>query len=75
MQIKEQKFNYLEDENLFSFKETLSNGMQIRVSALFEEIKFLDFQKDLIQDFLAEFIDKCNQETNDMDNTKSNLET
>ncbi|MFZ2151257.1 MAG: hypothetical protein WAZ12_02730 [Candidatus Absconditicoccaceae bacterium] len=75
MQIKEQKFNYLEEENLFSFKETLTNGMQIKASVLFEETKFIDYQKDLIQDFLGEFIEVCNQETNDMDNIKSNLET
>lgn len=75
MQIKEQKFNYLEEENLFSFKETLTNGMQIRASVLFEETKFIDYQKDLIQDFLGEFIEVCNQETSDMDNIKSNLET
>jgi hypothetical protein len=75
MQIKEQKFNYLEEDNLFSFKETLANGMQIRASVLFEETKFLDYQKDLIQDFLGEFIEVCNHDTNDMDNIKSNLET
>jgi len=75
MQIKEKKFNYLSEENLFSFKETLANGMQLRASVLFEETKFLDFQKDLIQDFLAEFIEVCNQEDNDLDNVKSKLET
>lgn len=75
MQIKEQKFNYLWEENLFSFKETLANGMHIRASVLFEEIKFLDYQKDLIQDFLGEFIELCNQESNDLDNAKSYLES
>jgi len=44
--------------------------MQIRASVLFEETKFIDYQKDLIQDFLAEFIEVCNQETSDMDNIK-----
>ncbi|MCF7834477.1 hypothetical protein K9M48_00280 [Candidatus Gracilibacteria bacterium] len=75
MQIKEKKINYFENENLLSFKESLSNGIQIRSNILFEETKFLDFQKDLVQDFFAELIELCNQDIYDINDIKSSLET
>lgn len=75
MQIKEKKINYFEDENLLSFKESLSNWIQIRSNILFEETKFLDFQKDLVQDFFAELIELCNQEVYDINDVKTSLET
>jgi len=40
----------------------------------FQSDKFLDFQKDLIQDFVAELKDKINDEQYDIDNVKNNFE-
>lgn len=40
----------------------------------FQSDKFLDFQKDLLQDFVAEFKDKINEEHYDIDDVKNNFE-
>jgi hypothetical protein len=65
MQIREKKYNYLADNQGFSFKEKLANGVQINAYVIFGTEKFLDYQKDLLQDFLADFIDKANTEIYD----------
>ncbi len=74
MQIKEKKYNYLADNQSFSFKEKLANWVIINSYIVFDSDKFLEFQKDLIQDFLAEFIDKSNTEIYDETDLKNNLE-
>ena len=40
----------------------------------FESDKFLDFQKDLLQEFVAEFKDKIVDEDYDVDHVKNNFE-
>lgn len=40
----------------------------------FESDKFLDFQKDLLQEFVAEFKDKIIDENCDVDHVKDNFE-
>ena len=40
----------------------------------FQSEKFLDFQKDLLQDFVAELKDKIANETYDIDVVKNNFE-
>lgn len=74
MQIREKKYNYLQENQLFSFKDTLWNGVKIQTFVLLETEKYLDYQKDLIQDFLADFIDKSNGEVYDEWDLKNNLE-
>jgi len=74
MQIREKKYNYLEENQLFSFKETLWNWVKIQTFVLLETEKYTDYQKDLIQDFLADFIDKSNWEVYDEWDLKNNLE-
>ena len=74
MQIREKKYNYLATNQAFSFKEKLNNWVQINSYVIFETEKFLDYQKDLIQDFLADFIDKANTKIYDEDDLKTNLE-
>jgi len=65
MQIREKKHNYLANNQSFSFKEKLSNGVQINTYVVMETEKFLEYQKDLLKDFLADFIDKANTEIYD----------
>ncbi len=74
MQIREKKHNYLANNQSFSFKEKLSNGVQINTYVVMETEKFLEYQKDLLKDFLADFIDKANTEIYDEWDLKSNLE-
>lgn len=75
MQIREKKYNYLDENQLFPFKESLWNGVKIQTFVLLETEKYLDYQKDLIQDFLADFIDKSNWEVYDEWDLKNNLES
>ena len=74
MQIKEKKHNYLADNQSFSFKEKLANWVIINAYVVFDSDKFLEYQKDLLQDFLAEFIDKSNTDIYDETDLKNNLE-
>jgi len=52
----------------------LANNVQINSYVVFETEKFLEYQKDLIQDFLADLIDKINTEIYDETEIKNNLE-
>ena len=74
MQVREKKQNYLANNQWFSFKEKLANNVQINSYVVFETEKFLEYQKDLIQDFLADLIDKINTEIYDETGIKNNLE-
>ncbi len=74
MHLKEKKFLYLSDEQVFNFTEELPNGIKVKIFIGFQSHKFLDFQKDLLQDFVAEFKDKINNETYDIDEVKNHFE-
>ncbi len=74
MHLKEKKFLYLTEEHVFNFVEELQNGIKIKMFVGFESDKFLDFQKDLIQDFVAELKDKINNEQYDVEDVKNNFE-
>jgi len=41
---------------------------------LFEKNKFLDNQKDLIEEFMAELMDKLQTEESDIEEVKNNFE-
>ena len=74
MHLKEKKFLYLNEEHIFNFAEELANGIKIKMFVGFESDKFLDFQKDLLQEFLAEFKDKILHEDYDIDHVKNTFE-
>lgn len=74
MQIREKKYNYLDENQLFSFKDSLWNGVKIQTFVVLESEKYLDYQKDLLQDFLADLIDKSNWDVYDEWELKNNLE-
>lgn len=74
MQIREKKYNYLANNQSFSFKEKLANWVSVNAYVVIWSEKFLEYQKDLLQDFLADFIDKSNTEIYDEWDLKSNLE-
>lgn len=74
MHLKEKKFLYLPEEQLFNFVEELHNGIKVKMFVGFQSNKFLDFQKDLLQDFVAELKDKISDDTYDIDDVKNNFE-
>lgn len=74
MHLKEKKFLYLTEEQVFNFAEELANGIRIKMFVGFGSDKFLDFQKDLLQEFVADFKDKIVQEDYDIDDIKNNFE-
>ncbi|MCX6824706.1 MAG: hypothetical protein NTY80_00640 [candidate division SR1 bacterium] len=74
MHIKEKKFLYLTEEQVFNFAEEVQNGIKIKMFVGFQSDKFLDFQKDLLQDFVAELKDKISDENYDIEEVKNNFE-
>ena len=75
MHLKEKKFLYLAEEHVFNFAEEVQNGIKIKMFVWFESDKFLDFQKDLLQDFLAELKDKITTEDYDINDIKFKAST
>lgn len=75
MQIREKKYNYLDPNQQFQFKDKLANWVQVNTYVVLESEKFLEYQKDLIQDFLADFMEKINTEVYDEWDLKNNLES
>lgn len=74
MQIREKKYNYLDQNQQFQFKDKLTNWVQVNTYVVLECEKFLEYQKDLIQDFLADLMEKINTEVYDEWELKNNLE-
>lgn len=74
MHLKEKKFLYLDEGQVFNFIEEIKNGIKIKMFVGFQSQKFLDFQKDLLQDFVAELKDKVSDENFDIDAIKNNFE-
>ncbi|MFA7718066.1 MAG: hypothetical protein WC875_05105, partial [Candidatus Absconditabacterales bacterium] len=75
MNIKEKKFLYLDEEQVFQFAEDLKNGAKLKLFVTFSSDKFVDYQKDLMQDFIAEVMEKVGEEEDyDMDVIKSHFE-
>lgn len=59
---------------MYNFTEELSNGIKIKMFVGFESDKFLDYQNDLLQDFVAELKDKISDEHYDVDDVKYHFE-
>ena len=74
MHLKEKKFLYLTEEHVFNFAEELQNSVKLKMFVGFQSDKFLDFQKDLLQDFVAELKDKINDENYELEDVKNNFE-
>jgi hypothetical protein len=74
MHLKDKKKLYLESEQFLKIDEDLPNGIGIKASVVFEKNKFLDNQKDLIEEFMAELMDKIQTEESDVEEVKNNFE-
>jgi hypothetical protein len=55
MQLQETKLQYLPDEKIFSFQDTLLENISFKVFVECSTDKFVQFQKDILEDFVAEF--------------------
>ncbi|MDR2190798.1 MAG: hypothetical protein LBP53_06595 [Candidatus Peribacteria bacterium] len=55
MQLQETKLQYLNEENIFSFQDTLADSISFKVFVQCTTDKFLQFQKDILEEFVAEF--------------------
>jgi hypothetical protein len=55
MQLQETKLQYLEDEKIFSFQDTLLDNISFKVLVACDTDKFVQFQKDILEDFVADF--------------------
>ena len=74
MHIKESVLEFSAEEQVFSFSEHFQNDIQIVARIYFATEKFLDFQKDLIQEFLADYLDYLKKEEYDTQEIKAELE-
>lgn len=55
MQIQERKIQYLSEDHIFSFQDTLSEEISFKMFVQCITDKFVQFQKDILEDFVAEF--------------------
>ena len=55
MQIQEHKLIYVPDDEIFSFQDTLLDNISFKVFVQCSKEKFLQYQKDLLEEFVADF--------------------
>lgn len=55
MQLQEHKKVYVPDEEIFSFQDTLLDNISFKVFVQCSKEKFLQYQKDIIEEFVADF--------------------
>jgi len=75
MQITETKLNFCNEDHTFSFNKDFDNGISFIAELSFQEEKFLEYQKDLIEEFISEYIQELIPQTYDIDTLKINFET
>jgi hypothetical protein len=55
MQIQEHKKIYIPEDEIFSFQDTLLNDISFKVFVQCSKEKFLQYQKDILEEFVADF--------------------
>ncbi len=55
MQLQEHKKIYIPEEEIFSFQDTLLDNISFKVFVVCSKEKFLQYQKDIIEEFVADF--------------------
>jgi hypothetical protein len=55
MQLQETKLQYQDEEKVFSFQDTLLDTVSFKIFVECGTNKFVQFQKDILEDFVAEF--------------------
>ena len=75
MSLKEKKFMYGDEDRVFQLLEDLPNAISMKIFVHFWSDKFIDYQKDLIQDFVADVVEKLGEEESaDLDVVKTHFE-
>ena len=69
MQIQEHKKVYVADEEIFSFQDTLLDNISFKVFVQCSKEKFLQYQKDILEEFVADFTTtiKTSEELDEID--------
>ena len=69
MQLQENKKIYIPDEEVFSFQDTLLDNISFKVFVQCSKEKFLQYQKDILEEFIADFTNtiKTSEELDTMD--------
>ncbi len=65
MNLINKSFLYRDSEQYLEIKQELDNGLFLNVTLFFHQRKFLEFQKNLIQDFIAELREELVSDTAD----------
>ena len=55
MQLQEHKKVYIQDDEIFSFQDTLLDNISFKVFVQCSKEKFLQYQKDILEEFVADF--------------------
>jgi hypothetical protein len=71
---KEHTKFYGQEEQILEINEYAKQGLQIKMLVSFETPKFLEYQKDLMQDFVANFIDDIKNNDYEVSEIKNNFE-
>ena len=74
MQIKEGKKIYKEAEHYIDVHKHFKDDIQCKIFVEFPTEKFVEYQKDLIQEFIANLIDDVENNEYDIDQTKGRCE-
>jgi len=76
MQLVETKQQYGPEESVFSFQDTLLDSVKLNVYVECSAEKFLQYQKEILEDFVADFTAKVqNAESQDINELKECFET
>lgn len=69
MQLQEHKKTYVPDDEIFSFQDTLLDDISLKVFVQCSKEKFLQYQKDILEEFVADFtnIIKTSEELDPID--------
>lgn len=74
MHLSKKEQIYVDKEYVFSFERTMSNWVFIKSEIYFLTDKFVDYQKDLISDFLNDFVETLQESDLEILDIKKNFE-
>ena len=74
MQVKHEDIHYFDDDALFEVNKKLPNGIQIKAYIWLLTDDFRDYQKDILQEFVADLSEQISETHYDADKVKSFFE-
>jgi len=64
----------MDEEHELILEKKYANGIQFDISIYYQSEKFLEYQKDLIEEFIADFGENLNEENYNIEEIKNNFE-